>query len=237
MPTWQNQAYLAQSIDSMLSQSIRNIEVIVIDDCSKDASIDILRHYSKHDKRFRFYQMEDRKGAAFCRNFGNHLAQSEIIFVMDSGDIASADRVEITFEFMRDNPIVDIYSAGCIEVNVLDQQVDYHDPRPFRADEKPSLFHPTVAYKKKVTEEVKYREGNLATDQYEAFFYECAKKGFNFGMGYDYLTKKLVQKKDRETIRKRYEQRVKNYLEFGIPVPKELKDYHKEGDDADIQGS
>lgn len=229
MPTFNQVSYLQSSIDSILNQKLKSIEFIVVDDCSTDFSIDLLRFYANKDKRFRFFQMERRLGAAACRNFGNNMAQSDIIMVMDAGDVSHEYRASATMDFFNNNSDIHIYSSACVEVDVFDNQIRINEPRPFMSDEKPSLFHPTVSYRKSVPQKIKYREGNLYTDQYEAFFYEAAKAGFNFGFTNDFWVKKLIQAKDPEALEARYRQRVKNYKEFGIEVPKEMEKY-----DADL---
>ena len=225
MPNYNNQSFLQTSIDSILNQTVKDIELIVVDDCSTDYSRDLLDYYADRDNRFRYFVMERRLGAAACRNFGNNKAASSIIMVMDSGDMSHEERAKATFDFFQKNEDIDIYSSACVEVDACDNQLELHEPKPFNDSEKPSLFHPTVAYRKAVTDTIKYREGNLYTDQYEVFFLEAFKAGFNFGFTNDFWVKKLHQSKIPEELDERYRQRVKNYQEFDIEIPAFLKQY------------
>lgn len=226
MPTYNNVAFLQSSIDSILNQSLKDLELIVVDDASTDYTQELLEFYKAKDKRFSFYTMERRLGAAVCRNFGNNKAKSDIIMVSDSGDVSHKHRAKATYDFFNKNSDIDIYSSACVEVDALDNQVRVNEPKPFNDSDKPSLFHPTVAYRKSVTDCIKYREGNIYTDQYEVFFLEAFKEGFNFGFSNDFWVKKLIQNNREEgALEARYIQRVKNYKEFGIEVPHHLKQY------------
>jgi len=166
LPTRNNVAFLARTIDSLIKQSLKDIEIIVIDDCSNDDTIGLLRYYKKKCKKLQFVRLEKRKGAAYCRNLGNGLAQSDVIMVCDSGDVNHKHRAKDAYNLLKKKPFIDIYSTACIETNVLDEHIELHFPRIFTDKEKPSLFHPTVVYRKKVPDKIKYREGNLATDQF-----------------------------------------------------------------------
>jgi len=140
--------------------------------------------------------LESRKGAAYCRNLGNSLANSNLIMVCDSGDVNHYERAFNAHYFLKSRKDVDIYSTSCIEINSLDESIAVHFARIFNDTEKPSLFHPTVVYRKSVTEKIKYREGNLSTDQYEAFFFEAYQAGFKFWFTNDAYVKKLKQNKN-----------------------------------------
>jgi len=194
------------------------MEIIVIDDNSDDGTIELLDYYKSKYKKLRYYRMETRKGAAVCRNFGNHCAKADIIMVCDSGDVNHKHRARDAYKLFKNKPFVDIYSTACIETNALDEHIELHYPRIFTDKEKPSLFHPTVTYRKKVTEKVKYREGNVSTDQYEAFFFEAYRAGFTFWHTFEGFVKKLRQNKNKEESDRRIKQRLKNYKEFGIDL-------------------
>ncbi len=216
LPNHNNVAFLARTLDSLVNQVFRGLEIIVIDDCSDDGSVVLINHYVRKYKNVRVVALEDRKGAAYCRNLGNSLAQSNLIMVCDSGDINHKFRARDAYYFLKKRKDVDVYSTSCVETDMLDEQVEAHIPRIFKKREKPSLFHPTVVYRKHVADKIKYREGNLATDQYETFFFEAHNAGFKFWFTFEAMVKKLIQNKDEFAIKSRLGQRKKNYKEFGV---------------------
>jgi len=228
MPTYNSVAYLNESIKSLISQTLKNIEIIIIDDFSDDSTYDLLKFYRNHDKRVRFYMMEERRGAAFCRNFGNRLAKADIVMVCDSGDLNSADRAEETYKYFKKNKGINVFHSACVECDEFYSPLSVCFPSEFDGTDKPRIFHPTVAYRREVFENFKYREGNLNTDQYEAFMFEVVLSGHKFGFDTAYYVKKIIS--SNVNLEERYKQRIKNYKEFGIEVP----DFLKELDDGKV---
>lgn len=216
LPNYNNAAFLARTLNSLIKQSLRGIDIVVIDDCSTDSSVDLIHHYMKQNNNIRLIALESRKGSAYCRNIGNSLARANIIMVCDSGDVNHIHRARDAYNFLKRHDDIDIYSSTCIETNALDENIAIHFPRIFNDKEKPSLFHPTVVYRNSVTNKIKYREGNLATDQYEAFFFEAYRAGFKFWHTQEAFVKKIRQQKDSGLAAMRIEQRLKNFEEFGI---------------------
>ena len=91
IPVYNVEKYLAQCLDSVLSQTLRDIEVICIDDGSTDNSLKILQKYAAKDKRVTVLQQKN-KGAGPARNAGMKIAKGEFIAFMDSDDLYPSDK-------------------------------------------------------------------------------------------------------------------------------------------------
>ena len=63
-------AYLPQCLDSLLSQSLKDIEILCVDDASTDNSLTILHQYAEQDNRVKVFALEENKGQAHARNIG-----------------------------------------------------------------------------------------------------------------------------------------------------------------------
>ncbi len=85
IPVYNTEDYLEQSLDSVLTQSLRDIEVICVDDGSTDGSLAVLREYASRDGRMRILAQEN-KGPGPARNCGMAVAQGKYIAFMDSDD-------------------------------------------------------------------------------------------------------------------------------------------------------
>lgn len=85
MPVYNAEKYLEESLDSVLNQTLEDIEVICIDDGSKDNSLKILRNYEKKDSRVFVYHQEN-KGDGAARNFGLSKIKGKYLYFMDSDD-------------------------------------------------------------------------------------------------------------------------------------------------------
>ncbi len=90
IPVYNVEKYLRECLDSVLGQTLRDIEVICVDDGSTDSSLDILREYRAADNRVSIYTQKNR-GAGAARNTGMQYATGEYLFFMDSDDYCSYD--------------------------------------------------------------------------------------------------------------------------------------------------
>ena len=86
VPVYNVEKYLADCLDSILNQDIDNFEVISIEDCSTDHSLEILNQYTKKDKRVFIIQNEINKGLSYNRNLGMKIAKGRYIYFIDSDD-------------------------------------------------------------------------------------------------------------------------------------------------------
>jgi glycosyltransferase involved in cell wall biosynthesis len=101
--TYNNAAYLREAIDSILLQTYRDFEFIIINDGSMDDTLAILREYEAADCRVRVVSREN-KGLTVSLNEGISLARGKYIARMDADDIAYRDRFAQQFAFMDANP-------------------------------------------------------------------------------------------------------------------------------------
>jgi glycosyltransferase involved in cell wall biosynthesis len=95
IPNYNHARYLGQRIESVLGQSVRELEVLLLDDCSPDASREVIAHYAAQDARIRVVLNEQNSGSTFKQwNKGFALAQGEYVWVAESDDYAEPDLLE-----------------------------------------------------------------------------------------------------------------------------------------------
>ncbi len=94
VPIYNAALYLAKCIDSILNQSYKNLEVILVDDGSLDNSLDIMKRYKKLDERVKVYHKKNG-GLSSTRNYGMAKATGEYIMFIDSDDYIDNNMVEI----------------------------------------------------------------------------------------------------------------------------------------------
>lgn len=121
MSVLNGERYLAEAVDSILNQSFRDFEFVIIDDGSADGSGKMLDAYQKRDSRVRVYHQENR-GLVECLNRGCSLAQGKYIVRMDADDIAFPDRLHRQVGFMEEHPEVGLL-GGAIEYIDADGRV------------------------------------------------------------------------------------------------------------------
>ena len=93
VPVYNTEEYIVECLDSICSQSLRNIEIICVDDHSSDDSVKIIKKYAEHEPRLFLIEGESNSGSGFCRNIAMREAVGEFIAFMDSDDWYPDDRV------------------------------------------------------------------------------------------------------------------------------------------------
>lgn len=97
IPVYNSEEYLKECLESVLNQSLKNIEVILIDDGSKDHSSKICDEYSQRDKRVIVIHQEN-KGICGARNAGLKMARGEYVAFCDNDDFVSHNCYELAYE-------------------------------------------------------------------------------------------------------------------------------------------
>ncbi len=127
IPVYNAEQFLKSCLDSVLSQTINDLEILCTDDGSSDASLAILQEYSEKDKRVRFFCQEN-KGAGPARNLCLANAHGEYVVFMDSDDsYPEKETLELLYNAAKANncPIVAGYRSMLTEMGIHD---DIHDP-------------------------------------------------------------------------------------------------------------
>lgn len=101
MPSYNTANYISDSINSVLSQTYNNWELIIVDDCSTDNSIDVVKSFG--DPRIILLQNETNSGAALSRNYALREAKGKWIAFLDSDDVWVPEKLEKQIAFMEEN--------------------------------------------------------------------------------------------------------------------------------------
>ncbi|MGW7277986.1 CDP-glycerol glycerophosphotransferase family protein [Streptomyces sp. NPDC054844] len=168
VPAYQVQAYLHECLESVLSQSYPDLELIAVDDCSPDACGAIVDEFAARDPRVRAVHLPENQGLGPARNAGMERASGDYLVFLDGDDTlapdalrAIADRVKETGE-----PDVLVYDyartfwSGDAVRNRAARHLTERGPAPFRLTDRPGLLKLLmVAWNKTVRREFAEREG------------------------------------------------------------------------------
>lgn len=110
MPVYNTAPFLREAMDSMLSQTFSDFELIVLNDCSPDNAEEILDAYD--DPRIVRYRGEKNVGLSNVLNIGIELARGKYIARMDSDDISLPNRLQVQVDYLEAHPEIDLVSAG-----------------------------------------------------------------------------------------------------------------------------
>lgn len=106
MPCFNSASFLAEAIQSVLNQSFKDFELIVIDDCSTDSTSILMDYFVRKDKRVKYLKNNKNMGISYSRNRGVREAQGRFIAVMDSDDLMSPDRLKKSIKVLNDCDVV-----------------------------------------------------------------------------------------------------------------------------------
>lgn len=102
--------YLRESIESVLSQTYEDFEFIIVDDCSTDQSVEIIKSYT--DERICLIQNDENMGLTKSLNIALRSAKGEYVARMDADDISLQYRLEKQVEFLKNSPNVIVCGTG-----------------------------------------------------------------------------------------------------------------------------
>ena len=118
MPSYKCGQFIGDSIKSVQTQTYQNWELIIVDDCSGDNTIDIVTEFKEKDSRIKLYQNSKNSGAAVSRNVALRNAKGRWIAFLDSDDLWEPIKLEKQIKFMEENG----YAFSYHEYNEIDEQ-------------------------------------------------------------------------------------------------------------------
>lgn len=156
MPVFNAEQFLGVAMDSILGQTFRDFEFLIIDDGSTDQSVPIIQQY--HDSRIRLIRNEGNLGISPTLNKGIELAHTDLIARMDADDISYPDRLQKQYDYMMAHPNCALLSTWA--------RVITHDNHVVKIERYRSdyyyynltfecwMYHPTVMFRRQPVREV-----------------------------------------------------------------------------------
>ena len=110
-PCYNAESFISQTIESVLSQTYSNWEMIIVDDCSKDGSANIINNYVQSDSRIKYLKTEKPSGSpAFPRNVGIEVARGRYIAFLDSDDIWLPNKLKEQLNVINQEDVAVVFS-------------------------------------------------------------------------------------------------------------------------------
>jgi glycosyltransferase involved in cell wall biosynthesis len=129
VPVYNVEKYLHQCIDSLIHQTLKDIEIICINDISTDRSLDILQEYAQKDDRIIVVDLKEKGKPGGARNAGIRIAQGEYIGLVDSDDWVAEDMYESLYNASQ-NGTVDTVITDYYTYNEFDKKKSYSENVP-----------------------------------------------------------------------------------------------------------
>ncbi len=161
MPVYKTAPFLSEAIDSILSQSFTDYELIVLDDCSPDNAEAILDGYD--DPRIIRYLGTKNQGLANVLNIGIGMAKGKYIARMDSDDRSLPGRLQVQIDYLESHPNVDLVSVGMKLFGAKEGVwIREQDPEKVRIT---ALFHSPVLHASSIWRKGRFEENGLRFNQ------------------------------------------------------------------------
>lgn len=170
MPIYNTAPYLREAMDSMLSQTFTDYELIVLNDCSPDNAEEILDTYD--DPRILRYRGEKNVGLSNVLNVGIGLARGKYIARMDSDDISLPNRLQVQVNYLETHPEIDLVSVG-MQLFGAKEEVWIREQNPEKVKIH-ALFHSPVLHASSVwrkdsfeSHDLRFRQEMVPAEDYD----------------------------------------------------------------------
>lgn len=133
-PLYNSEKYIKETIESVLNQTYKNWEMIIVDDCSKDLGSEIVKLYQAKDKRIKLLELSKNLGGAGARNKAIEESQGRFIAFLDSDDIWKKEKLEKQINFMKKNKYeftftkyerIDENSKKLNQISIIPEKINY----------------------------------------------------------------------------------------------------------------
>ncbi|URZ00946.1 glycosyltransferase family 2 protein [Clostridium felsineum] len=183
MPVYNDEKYVGEAIESILNQTYRNFEFIIINDGSTDNSLNIIRSYAEKDDRIIVVSRKNR-GLVFSLNEGIGLSRGKYIARMDSDDISDKTRFEKQINYIKSNS-VDILGTYAETFGVAEKEKERIFNIYINSGNSEEIFlkyclicHSSIMMKKEVIENLNgYDESFLSGEDYDLWL-RALKSGY-----------------------------------------------------------
>jgi glycosyltransferase involved in cell wall biosynthesis len=197
LPVFNADKYVREALESVLSQTYKNIELICINDQSTDNSLSILESFG--DKII-LINNENNCGTAESRNKGIRLARGEYLAFIDNDDLWKSNKLEVQLNQFRNNPALDVlfsYMQCFISPDISEEikKIRYCPP-----DSMPGYIPSTVVIKRTSFEKVGYFESRWKNGESVAWMFKAKDIGLNFGIVDDILVKRRIHETNKSTL-------------------------------------
>jgi glycosyltransferase involved in cell wall biosynthesis len=184
IPAYNAERWISKTILSCRNQTIKQIEIIVVNDGSTDGTQEIVNWHAKEDDRVIPFDLVQNVGRSEARNVGNDNARAPIILVLDADDMAAKNRVRDTLAAFELKKADFVYGSFFVVDGFgnVQQKITCTPFDPIISKEKKLNFicHSTVAYTKLLSKDVRYDGGafsNLGLDDWK-FQWDVFRRGY-----------------------------------------------------------
>jgi glycosyltransferase involved in cell wall biosynthesis len=173
MAAYNMEKYLAEAIESMLSQTFKDFELIIVNDKSTDSTHNIISRYAEKDSRIKAIDNKDNIGFTRSLNVGLKVAKGKYAAILDADDASLPDRLKTEFEYMEKHKKVFLvggsinYMDGDSKLLNKDVPISGFERIKERLKERNCFWHSTIMFRN--TGKITYREKFKYSQDYDLY--------------------------------------------------------------------
>ncbi len=246
MPVFNCEKYVEEAVESILSQTYRDFELIIIDDASSDNTLSILKKYN--DPRIRLIEKPSNNGYTRSLNLGLNIARGKYLARMDGDDVSMPERLLKQVSFLEANPDVILCGTSYKIIGGEDKMIK---PPETHAEIKLALLrgnciaHPTVMLRKEVLDQnsLFYDPSKEPSEDYDLWvrmillgkFHNLQEVLVNYRLHNASVSRKRVKEQEKNTVDTQI--KLLNYLSFELKAEEInlLENIFTKGQAVDLQ--
>ncbi len=182
LPVYNGEKYLDESIQSILNQTFQDFEFIIINDCSKDNSLKIIKKYKKQNKRIILINNKKNLGGSASFNLGFKNAKGKYIACFCADDISHPKRLEVEYNYLEKN--TDIFLIGTSGIYINENGGEIRRFRKYnnyillawRLRKSCGILFPSIMFR---NEKIAFLDKNFGPANDYNLYFELLKKGKN----------------------------------------------------------
>ena len=179
LSTYNSEESIGESIDSLLSQTYKNLEILISDDGSTDSTKEICKKFQLKDERILFSSNKKNIGLTKSLNNLAQKASGSLIARHDADDISLPYRIEEQIEFMKKKKLDVVTTRSLVKQNNKKRPgISFYIPDKLLINRKNPFIHGTLIIKKNVFQEIGYYDERFYYAQDYKLFYDLLDKGY-----------------------------------------------------------
>lgn len=179
LSTYNSEESIGESIDSLLSQTYKNLEILISDDGSTDSTKEICKKFQLKDERVLFFSNKKNIGLTKSLNNLAQKASGSLIARHDADDISLPYRIEEQIQFMKKKKLDAVTTRSLVKQNNKKRPgISFYIPDKLLINRKNPFIHGTLIIKKNVFQEIGYYDERFYFAQDYKLFYDLLDKGY-----------------------------------------------------------
>ena len=179
LSTYNSEESIGESIDSLLSQTYKNLEILISDDGSTDSTKEICKKFQLKDERVLFSSNKKNVGLTKSLNNLAQKASGSLIARQDADDISLPYRIEEQIQFMKTKKLDAVTSRSLVKQNNKKRPgISFYIPDKLLINRKNPFIHGTLIIKKNVFQEIGYYDERFYFAQDYKLFYDLINNGY-----------------------------------------------------------